>query len=139
MEKAFFNNIRSEIIPLLNQANNEVVIAMAWFTSNELFQALLDCRKRKVKVELIILDNAANFMYYAPDFNVFIEEGGILKISPLSKGFMHHKFCVIDNRIVITGSYNWTYYAEKNIFDRFTLSFLKKNVSLHIKIYTFIP
>jgi hypothetical protein len=27
---------------------------------------------------------------------------------------MHHKFCVIDHRIVITGSYNWTNNAEKN-------------------------
>ena len=25
---------------------------------------------------------------------------------------MHHKFCIVDNNITITGSYNWTYYAE---------------------------
>ena len=77
MEKAYFKNIRSEIIPLLNQAKDEVVIAMAWFTSNELFQALLDCRSRDVKVEVVILDNAINFMYYAPDFNILIKKGGI--------------------------------------------------------------
>jgi len=27
-------------------------------------------------------------------------------------GLMHDKFCVIDNQIVITGSYNWTDNAE---------------------------
>lgn len=26
---------------------------------------------------------------------------------------MHHKFCVIDNEVVITGSYNWTASADK--------------------------
>ena len=122
MEKAYFKNIRSEIIPLLNQAKDEVVIAMAWFTSNELFQALLDCRSRDVKVEVVILDNATNFMYYAPDFNILIEKGGILKIAPLSYGFMHHKFCVIDNSVVITGSYNWTYYAETRNIENIVIS-----------------
>ena len=27
---------------------------------------------------------------------------------------MHHKFCVIDHDLVITGSYNWSYKAENN-------------------------
>ena len=112
MEKAFFTKIRSKIIPLLNDAQNEVLIAMAWFTSAELFDALISCLKRKVNVKLILLDNAINYMYYAPDFNELIDAGGVLRIADSSVGFMHHKFCVIDNKIAITGSYNWTYYAE---------------------------
>ena len=120
MEQAYFENIRSEIIPLLKEANNEVLIAMAWFTSGELFQELLTCCDRGVKVKLIILNSSINFMDYAPDFNVLIEHGGELRIADLDIGFMHHKFCVIDDQYVITGSYNWTYYAEtrniENIF-----------------------
>jgi phosphatidylserine/phosphatidylglycerophosphate/cardiolipin synthase-like enzyme len=27
---------------------------------------------------------------------------------------MHHKFCIIDGYVVITGSYNWSYNAENN-------------------------
>lgn len=69
MEQAYFSQIRSKIIPYLNQAKEEVVIAMAWFTSAELFDALLSCLERRVNVELILLDNAINYMYYAPDFN----------------------------------------------------------------------
>lgn len=112
MEKAYFNNIRNEILPLLENAKNEVLVAMAWFTSDELFRALLSCLERGVSVELIILDNSINYMYYAPDFNELIERGGKLRIAGLNLGFMHHKFCVIDDIIAITGSYNWTYYAE---------------------------
>lgn len=120
MEKAYFSKIRSQIIPYLKQAKEEVVIAMAWFTSGELFQELLNCLKGKVKVELVLLDNAINYMDYAPDFNLFVEAGGKLRIADFSVGFMHHKFCVVDKKVAITGSYNWTYYAEtrnvENIF-----------------------
>ena len=120
MEKAFFTKIRSEIITYLKQANDQVVIAMAWFTSGELFQELLNCLKREVRVDLILLDNAINYMEYAPDFNKFVNAGGTLRSADFSIGFMHHKFCVIDQKVAITGSYNWTYYAEtrnvENIF-----------------------
>lgn len=112
MEQAYFSGIRNKIIPYLNGATNTIQVAMAWFTSSELFNTLLRCLKRRVDVELILLDNAINYMDYAPDFNQFIKAGGKLRIAGSSVGFMHHKFCIVDNRIVITGSYNWTYYAE---------------------------
>lgn len=113
MQTAHFKNIRKEIIPLLDNAISEVLIAMAWFTSSEFFEALLDCRKRGVNVELVLLDNAINWMYYAPDFNRLIEAGGMIRVARADVGQMHHKFCVIDSKTVITGSYNWTYYAER--------------------------
>ena len=103
MEQAYFSQIRSKIIPYLNQAKEEVVIAMAWFTSAELFDALLSCLERRVNVELILLDNAINYMYFAPDFNELINAGGHLRIADSSVGFMHHKFCVIDDKIAIAG------------------------------------
>ena len=122
MEKAYFNSIRSKIIPLITKAEEEVRVAMAWFTSSELFLALLNCLERGVKVELVLLDNAQNFMYYAPDFNQLIEAGGILRIAKPENGFMHHKFCIIDDKFVITGSYNWTYYAETRNIENIIIS-----------------
>lgn len=112
MEQAHFCEIRSKIIPYLEGAVKTVQVAMAWFTSSELFNTLLRCLDRGVKVDLVLLDNAINYMDYAPDFNLFIKAGGNLRVADSRVGFMHHKFCVIDNKIVITGSYNWTYYAE---------------------------
>lgn len=35
---------------------------------------------------------------------------------------MHHKFCVIDDKIAITGSYNWTYYAETRNVENIIIS-----------------
>ena len=132
MEQAYFSQIRSKIISHLNLAKNEVVIAMAWFTSAELFDALLSCLKRNVNVELILLDNAINYMYYAPDFNKLINAGGHLKIADSSIGFMHHKFCVIDNKIAITGSYNWTYYAETRNVENIVITDNPEIVDLYL-------
>jgi hypothetical protein len=112
MQKAYFSNISSQILSKLKTAKDEVLVAMAWFTSDELFKALIECINRNVRVELVLLDHATNYMYYAPDFNEFIKAGGKLRIANAENGFMHHKFCVIDNDLAITGSYNWTYSAE---------------------------
>ena len=112
MNEAYFSDIRKKIISCLEESKIEVKVAMAWFTSNELFDSLLSCLNRGTKVELVLLDDAINYNPYAPDFNDLIRHGGVLRIAKFNCGFMHHKFCVIDKRTVITGSYNWTYYAE---------------------------
>ena len=122
MEKAYFSGIRNRIIPCLDNATNKIEVAMAWFTSNELFEALINALNRDVDVELILLDNAINYMYYAPDFNEFINAGGKLRIAGSEVGFMHHKFCVIDDSLAITGSYNWTYYAETRNVENIVIS-----------------
>lgn len=112
MQKAYFKNICSELKELLNNANSTIDIAMAWFTNADLFYSLEKCIRRGVKVRLILLDNPINFMEYAPNFNTIIESGGNLYIASAEVGFMHHKFCIIDEKVIVSGSYNWTYYAE---------------------------
>lgn len=112
MQVAHFKNIRGHILDQIIKAKDEVLIAMAWFTNEELFDSLLSCLERGVKVELILLDNAINWYPYAPDFSRFISKGGHFHVAPAENGLMHNKFCIVDNEIVITGSYNWTYYAE---------------------------
>lgn len=111
--QAHFSNIRTEIISLLKDAEKEVLIAMAWFTNRELLNAIIQCLRRKVKVKLILLDDIINHCDFGADFNLFIAESDSeFYLYPPSIKFMHHKFCVIDGKTLITGSYNWTNYAE---------------------------
>lgn len=122
MNTAFFTNISSEICRRLDVANKEIRIAMAWFTNSTLFAKLIDCLKKGVRVELILLDDAINWQPYAPDFNNFISAGGCLRVANRSHGFMHHKFCIIDTNVIISGSYNWTYYAETRNLENVIIS-----------------
>lgn len=52
--QAFFFNIRIEILSLLKQAEQEVLIAMAWFTNRDLLDATIQCLRRGVKVKLVL-------------------------------------------------------------------------------------
>ena len=101
MQEAHFKNICNKLKALLIKANNTVDIAMAWFTNADLFYTLEECIRRGVKVRLILLDDPINFMEYAPDFNRLIECGGNLYIASANIGFMHHKFCIVDNKIIV--------------------------------------
>jgi phosphatidylserine/phosphatidylglycerophosphate/cardiolipin synthase-like enzyme len=92
MEQAYFTGIKNQIISLIDEATNNLKIAVAWFTNDDLFASLIRSLNRGLKVELILLDDSINFMDYAPDFNQFIEIGGILRIAKSDVGFMHHKF-----------------------------------------------
>lgn len=113
MNQAYFTNIRSEILKLLGKAEKDVLIAMAWFTSRDLLDAIINCQRRGICVKVILLDDIINHCDFGADFNLFIaEQGSEFYLYPPSKKFMHHKFCVIDGKIMITGSYNWTNYAE---------------------------
>ena len=47
------------------------------------------------------------------DFNAIEESGGFIHWNNTNT-LMHDKFCIIDENIVITGSYNWTNKAEYN-------------------------
>ena len=50
-------------------------------------------------------DSVDKSVIYAPDFNDFIKAGGTLRIANRDIGLMHHKFCVVDDTVIMTGSY----------------------------------
>ena len=109
--KAVFDNIAEHLEEQIDLAENKIVVAVAWFTNKRLFDALCNKAADGVKVKLIISDNEINR-------NSNIDYGDIQigksKLFLIDEGKMHHKFCIIDDYIVITGSYNWSYRAESN-------------------------
>ena len=111
MEKALFKGIKDFILGKLNETNNRLRIAVAWFTNDEIFQEVLGLLDNHIQVELILIDDCINRNEFGLDFGMFIAKGGHLFFSTSLKN-MHNKFCIIDEKLVITGSYNWTYYAE---------------------------
>ncbi len=108
--KEYFEGIRKVIIENLNQAESEILIAMAWFTNNEIFEVVLN-KLEEIPVSLVVINDDINNRIDGLDFQKFIDKGGHFYFGS-SENPMHNKFCIIDHKTLITGSYNYTYLAE---------------------------
>jgi hypothetical protein len=107
-----FNDICSNIIKEINAAQQSIKIAVAWFTNENIFNAILKRLNDNVSVEMIIVNDDINLGgKFALDFQKFISSGGKLFLGKIENP-MHHKYCIIDNNVLITGSFNYTYLAE---------------------------
>jgi hypothetical protein len=111
MIKAYFDDIRRQILSELDQAEKEIRVAIYWFTNHDLFNKLCQKREAGIKVSLIVHNDFINNRENGLDFQKFINLGGELYFSNPDSP-MHNKFCVVDEKSLINGSYNWTYFAE---------------------------
>lgn len=114
----FFENIKEILIDELNSSKSSLKIALAYFNDQDLFNILCKKAAKGVKVELILSSEDLNLTL---DFHIFVKSGGKCFFSKPSNGLMHHKFCIIDDSILITGSYNWTNKAASSNFENIVL------------------
>jgi len=112
MIQAHFSQIGALITKYIEDSASEICIAVAWFTHRNLFDAILKALERNVKVSVILIDDIINRGPNGLDFAVFIAQGGEIRFMNTRKLLMHNKFCLFDGKVLITGSYNWTYSAE---------------------------
>ena len=114
MIEHYSNKIQNAIQKELFKAKSSIKIAVAWFTNDLLFQPLLLKLSTGVNVELILNKDDINCSEDNDiDFNEFVNAGGVLRWND-TKQLLHDKFCIIDDSVVIYGSYNWTNKAEYN-------------------------
>lgn len=112
--EAVFENIAERIQSEVKKAQKSVFIAVAWFTNKNLFDTLLEKAKNGCTVSLIISDDSIN-INSKNDFKELEKYNSrCFKVGNGDTELMHNKFCIFDYSIVITGSYNWSYKAEKN-------------------------
>lgn len=104
---AHFLDIQNNILHALDKARVSIVVVMAWFTYEVIAEKLIKKRQEGLDVKVAIYDDGVNNKY-----GVNLKNVPLYRIRSKHGGIMHNKFCVIDNQIVITGSYNWTNNAE---------------------------
>ena len=103
------DNLQKEIIKNINQAQAFINIAMYIFTDREISLPLVKAQERGVKVRLYLDKEQVDYQYSQVRF--LVQKGIKARISS-NNYIMHHKFAIIDNRILLTGSYNWTFSAN---------------------------
>jgi phosphatidylserine/phosphatidylglycerophosphate/cardiolipin synthase-like enzyme len=103
------DNPQKEIIKNINRAQASINIAMYIFTDKEIALPLIKAQERGVKVRLYLDKDQVEYQYSQSRF--LVQKGIKTRISS-NKYIMHNKFAIIDNRILLTGSYNWTFSAN---------------------------
>lgn len=95
----------SQIIRSLNEAEISVDVCVFSLTLNELADALRAAHRRGVRVRLITDDDQSEAR--GSDV-VSLGKDGIDVRMDNSKAHMHHKFAIVDGRVLLNGSFNWT-------------------------------
>ncbi len=115
MYKAYFSpgeDCRNAIIKNLKKAEKEVKVCVFTISDNKISTVLKDLHFKGIKIK-IISDNDKQYDR-GSDINYLKDKGLSIKID-MTDAHMHHKFAIIDRKILISGSYNWTVSAaEKN-------------------------
>ena len=108
MIKPHFQGIKTVLLEEIKQSKNSILIAVAWFTDKDVLANLTEKCRTGVNVSVIISNDSKNFNEsYSLDFSDFKQVGG--KCYVADAAFMHHKFTIIDQRILLSGSANYTH------------------------------
>jgi len=97
------------IVEALGSAKESVRVQAYSFTSAAIAKALVEAHRRGVKVEVILDKSNRTQNYSAADF---LLHAGIPTFIDARHAIAHNKIILIDGRIVITGSFNFTQAAE---------------------------
>lgn len=104
--------IKQRILSEINNASQCLYLAMAYFTDRDIATAIINAKSRNVLIDIILSSNIQNetvkLMLKGANIVVHAFETGD------ARGIMHHKFCLIDNKTTINGSYNYSINASNN-------------------------
>jgi phosphatidylserine/phosphatidylglycerophosphate/cardiolipin synthase-like enzyme len=97
------------VVQQLKRARREILVQAYSFTSEPITAALVEAKKRGVHVD-ILLDHSNEKEQYS-DLNAFLEHG-LAPLIDANHSIAHNKVMVIDKKVLITGSFNFTHQAE---------------------------
>ena len=97
------------IVEELDAAKKEVLVQAYSFTSAPIAKALADAKKRGVAVTVIMDAKRLGETYNEADY---LTSAGVTVYSDPKHAIAHNKVIVIDSRVVVTGSFNFTQQAE---------------------------
>ena len=110
--EAFFSpsgNTTEAVVQEIRSARQEVIVQAYSFTSKPIAKALIDAKKRGVKIEAVLDKSNATGKYSAA---TFLYNAGIPVLIDDKHAIAHNKIMIIDRQTLITGSFNFTAAAE---------------------------
>ncbi|MGL6107645.1 phospholipase D-like domain-containing protein [Romboutsia sp.] len=120
---AYFENQKDIINKGLLTSKRSIKIAVAWINFDDYKDTLILLLNNRVKIKIAVNDDVKN-RKYTQTINELIYLGAKIKFisMPSKYNYMHHKFCIIDNKFFMSGSFNWTKNANNNNYENLIVS-----------------
>ncbi|EFM39662.1 endonuclease family protein [[Eubacterium] yurii subsp. margaretiae ATCC 43715] len=116
MVRCYFTNLENVAISELKNTQKSIKAAVAWINFSIYGGLLKELLERNVKIKILLNDDGIN-QRYLNDIQYLNSIGANIRLVNFT-GIMHHKFCILDKRICMFGSFNWTQNANiRNIED----------------------
>lgn len=105
-------SIRRHLLDAIHESRQRIDVAVFHITSTELARALTSAKARGVRIRILTDHEKARLD--GPAMRMFRVAGlSVRTLGVREQSLMHHKFAIFDDRLVATGSYNWTQTAER--------------------------
>ncbi len=98
------------VVRALDAATNSVLVQAYSFTSAPIARALVEAQRRGVHVQVILDDSQRTEKYSEADF---LTHSAVPTLIDARHSIAHNKIMILDDYIVITGSFNFTKAAEE--------------------------
>lgn len=96
----------AKVVQFIDHATSKIDIAIYGFSDNDLLAAVDRAKKRNVAIRVISEHETADNQ--GSDVPTIKNWGVPVKIRNQPPALMHNKFAVIDGKLGLTGSFNWT-------------------------------
>ncbi len=107
------DGVAAHIYDLLEGAQQSIYFMAYSFTSDDLSYIVRDRSANGVKVAGVMDYSQIRSNGEYSEYDVFVQSGLDVLIDGNEEGLLHHKVVIIDEEIVITGSYNFSSSAEE--------------------------
>ena len=98
------------IVKEIDSAKSEILVQAYSFTSTPIAKALVEAKKRGIKIEVVLDKSQRREKYTSADF---VAHAAILTFIDDRHAIAHNKIMIIDRMTLITGSFNFTKAAEE--------------------------
>jgi phosphatidylserine/phosphatidylglycerophosphate/cardiolipin synthase-like enzyme len=105
------DNTAARLVELINNAEQSIYFMVYSFTADDIAAALIEQTQQGVSVAGVLEDSQVD-SNIGTDFDRLRSAGVIVRLDG-NPDKMHHKVMIIDEQIVVTGSYNFSASAEK--------------------------
>jgi len=123
------------VIKEISHAQKTIDIAMYFLTAREAAQELVKAQGRKVVVR-VVLDDGQESQRYSK--SRYLIKQGIGVRYHIGTGIMHNKFAVIDGKVLLTGSFNWTPTANEKNEENLLVMDDKKLVQKYVERFEYL-